>query len=75
MEPFHGFEAAEVRMAGLRREWLERRATEVREKIWAGQGVALDPEERDVILRHPEDNGKVSDILTSGGHSSGHKWS
>ena len=66
----------EVRLAGLRRDWLEMRAAQCREKIWAGQGVALDPGEREVILRHPEDNGKVSeDILMSWGHSSGHNLS
>ena len=34
-----------------------------REQIWAGQGVALDKREREVILRHPSDNVKVSGFL------------
>ena len=51
-------------MAELRRDWLEMRAGQCRELIWAAQGVALDPGEREVILSHPEDNGKVSgDII------------
>ena len=59
-ETCHGFEEAEVRMSGLRKKWLERQAAEYREHIWSEQGVMLDPGEREVILRHPEDNGKVS---------------
>lgn len=47
-------------MSGLRKKWLERQAAECREHIWSEQGVMLDPGEREVILRHPEDNGKVS---------------
>ena len=61
MEPCHGFVDGEMRQAELRRAWLGVRAGQCREQLWAGQGVALDPGERDLILRHPEDNGKVSD--------------
>lgn len=52
-----------MRMAELRRDWLAMRAGQCRQIIWEAQGVALDPEEREVILSHPEDNGKVSDDI------------
>ena len=57
---FHGFTEKEIRWSELRSEFLFAQADECREKIWAGQGVALDPSERQVILQHPADNIKVS---------------
>ena len=54
-----------MRIAELRRDWLEMKAGQCRELIWEAQGVALDPGEREVILSHPEDNGKVSEDIIS----------
>ena len=38
-------------------------ADQCRERLWADQGVALDPREREVILAHPADNSSVSRVF------------
>ena len=50
-------------MAGLRSQLLSDMADQCRERLWADQGVALDPREREVILAHPADNSSVSRVL------------
>ena len=40
-------------------------------QLWAEQGVALDPRERELILSHPTDNVLVSTNLSSGWGSEG----
>jgi len=60
---FHGFSPAEIRLAGLKSQLLQKEADQCRADIWACKGVALDPTERANIRRHSTE-GLVCNILS-----------